>query len=165
MGTPQAGTAEAEQDGPATDRLGGWSLGRRGLLLVAMVAMFGVGSVVGDDHWWPVGPWRMFSTATPPSGAVVWNSIEIREAGLPGFRPAPLTPWTVGLNRAEVEGQIPEILADPDRLGTLARSHARLRPGEPEWVAVRLVRNEAVIVDRDPTGEIRTRVLATWGQP
>ena len=33
---------------------------------------------------------------------------------------APLTPENVGLNRAEIEGRIPQIVADPSRLGTLA---------------------------------------------
>jgi hypothetical protein len=161
VGAADAGTA-AE---PGLQRLGRWSVGWRVLLLAALVTMFGIGSVVGDDHWWPFGPWRMFSTSTPPTGAVVWMSIESREAGSTEFVPAPLTPWTVGLNRAEVEGQIPEILADPSRLGMLAHARSRLRPDLPEWTAVRLVRNEAVIVDRDPTGEVRARVVARWGTP
>lgn len=163
MGSP--GTRLDDGAPAAVERLGAVSTAWRGLVLVAMVGAFGLGSVIGDDHWWPAGPWRMFSTATPPSGAVTWNSIEIREDGEAQFRPAPITPWTVGLNRAEVEGQIPEIVADPSRLGTLAQAHQRLRPDEARWVAVRLVRNEAALLARDPTGEVRTRVLATWEQP
>ncbi len=116
----------------------------------------------------------MFSTSTAPTGAVVSMSLEIREAPPPGapgptddggWRTAPITLESVGLNRAEVEGRIPRIVETPALLGTLARSHARLRPDEPRWSAVRLVRNDAVIVDRRPTGEVRRSVLATWEAP
>ncbi len=134
--------------------------------LVAVVStLFLAGALVGDDHWWPFGPWRMFSTSTPPSGAVVSMSIEVRSPDDARWRPTPITLESVGLNRAEVEGRIPQITADPVRLGTLARSHARLRPDDRPWTAVRLVRNEVVIVDRRPTGEVRHVVLATWTAP
>jgi hypothetical protein len=76
-----------------------------------------------------------------------------------------LTPPNVGLNRAEIEGRIPQIEADPSRLGTLAASHAELRPDAPAWTALRVVRRLIVVVDRKPTGEVRTEVLAEWRAP
>ena len=134
----------------------------RALLTVVLAGLFLAGTLVGDDPWWPFGPWRMFSTATRPGGAVVAMSIQARTAEDPRWRPAPLDQTTVGLTRAEVEGRIPQIPTDPARLGTLAASHRRLRPQDPAWTGVRLVRRAAVLDGRSPTGEIRETVLAEW---
>lgn len=134
----------------------------RTVLVVVLAVGFMAGSLVGDDHWWPFAPWRMFSTSTAPSGAVVFMSLEVRSAQDADWRAVGLTPESVGLNRAEIEGRIPEIEADPSMLGTLAASHARLRPQDAPWVAVRIVRNASVLVDRAPTGEVRRTVVAQW---
>ncbi len=134
----------------------------RALLVLVLAAGFMSGSLVGDDHWWPFAPWRMFSTSTKPGGAVVYMSLEVRDADDADWRATGLTPEKVGLNRAEVEGRIPQIQADPSMLGTLAQSHARLRPDEARWVAVRIVRNESVLEGRAPTGEVRRTVVAQW---
>ncbi|MQA78246.1 MAG: hypothetical protein GEV10_07175 [Streptosporangiales bacterium] len=134
----------------------------RAVVLLVVSALFVAGSLVGDDHWWPFGPWRMFATATKPTGAVSVMSIEVRTTVSRQWTVAAINPSDVGLNRAEIEGQVPEIVADPDRLGTLAQSHERLRPDAPEWTDVRLVRRSSVIVDGAPTGQLRTTVLAVW---
>jgi hypothetical protein len=132
------------------------------VVLLAFATVFVLGSVVGQDDWWPFSPWRMFSTSTPPSGVVVAMALEVRTADHPSWRSTGLTPWNVGLNRAEVEGRIPQITSRPQLLGTLAESHARLHPDDAAWTAVRLVRRETVIVDRRPTGEVREREVASW---
>jgi hypothetical protein len=166
-----AAAVPGQPDGEQVVRLRPASVAWRAALAAVCAALFVTGALVGDDPWWPFGPWRMFSTSTAPSGAVVYMSLEVRsdravgEVPPGGWRPAPILLPTVGLNRAEVEGRIPQLTADPSMLGTLARSHARLRPGETAWTGVRVVRNEAVIVDRRPTGEVRRIVLATWTAP
>lgn len=131
-------------------------------LLGALTALFLAGSLVGQDSWWPFSPWRMFSTSQAPTGAVISMALEVQTPGDRSWQPVPITPGSVGLNRAEVEGRSGQIVADPALLGTLAASHARLRPGAPAWVAVRLVRHEAVVVDRRPTGEVRSTQVAVW---
>ena len=132
------------------------------LLVAALTALVVAGTLSGNDPWWPFGPWRMFATSTRPSTAVVVMAIEVRTADDSSWRPAPLTPNQVGLNRAEVEGRIPQIEAQPARLGTLAASHARLHPHAPAWTGVRLVRRDSVLHGRTPTGEVRSQVLAEW---
>ncbi len=131
-------------------------------LLAALAAAFVAGSVVGDDPWWPFGPWRMYSTSQAPTGSVWSTRIEVRTAEDDTWRPAPLSPANVGLNRAEVEGRIPRILADPALLGTLAESHSRLRPTSTAWVGVRVVRLHIGIVGGKVTGDDRAEVLAEW---
>ncbi|KGN31951.1 hypothetical protein N802_19025 [Knoellia sinensis KCTC 19936] len=143
-------------------------LGRawRAGLVVALTALFCAGSLVGNDHWWPFSPWRMFATSQAATGSVWSTGIEVRTADDPNtWVPARLTPENVGVNRAEVEGRIPQIQADPARLGTLAASHARLRPGSAAWLGLRVVRHKIIVVDREPTGEVETDVLAEWSAP
>jgi len=138
-----------------------WRTALAGILAVAFMA----GTVLGQDSWWPFGPWRMYATATPATGAVAVLSIEVRVAGDSTWQPAPLRPDTVGLNRAEIEGRIPKVTQDPAMLGSLARTHSRLRPDQPAWVGVRVVRVEQVLVDRRPTGEVRRQVVVSWPRP
>lgn len=147
-------------------RLGAAARTWRAVVIVTLTLLFCAGSVVGDDHWWPFSPWRMFSTSQAATGSVWSTGIEVRTADAPDdWVHASLTPENVGLNRAEVEGRIPQIEADPARLGTLARSHAELRPDAAAWVGLRVVRHKIVVVDRVPTGEVETDVLAQWSQP
>ena len=138
-----------------------WRATLAGVLAVAFLA----GTAVGQDTWWPFGPWRMYATATPPTGGVAVLAIEVLTADGGGWRPAPLTPSSTGLNRAEIEGRIPAVVAAPELLGALARTHSRLRPQDPAWVGVRVVRVEQVLVARRPTGEVRRRVVVTWPRP
>lgn len=131
-------------------------------MLGVLTALFVAGSIIGQDSWWPFSPWRMFSTSQAPTGAIIAMALEVQTVADPAWRAAPITPWTVGLNRAEVEGRSTQIAADPSMLATLATSHSRLRPDEARWTGVRLVRHETVVVDRRPTGEVRSTELARW---
>jgi hypothetical protein len=144
-------------------RLGAAAKAWRAAAVLILAALFCAGSLVGDDPWWPFSPWRMFSTSQAPTGSVISTGIEVQTADAPGeWVQAPLTPENVGLNRAEIEGRIPQVTADPARLSTLAASHAELRPHAPAWTALRVVRRQIVVVDRKPTDEVRTTVLAQW---
>ncbi len=154
-GAGRAGSAGAVRP------LGGPARSWRVLLLAVLTALFVAGSLKGNDTAWPFGPWRMFSTSQAPTGAVVAMAIQAETSDGQWFDAA-LSPSNVGLNRAEVEGRIPQIVSDPGMLGTLARSHSRLRPHEQPWIGVRVVRRASVIVDRVPTGEVDSSVLATW---
>jgi len=158
----------AAYPGPAAEPPhGALRLGRRGRawragLVVLLTVGYVSGSLVGDDHWWPLGPWRMFSTSTSPNASVTVSALQVQVAGDPAWRDTSLSPPNVGLNRAEVEGRQDQILADPAMLATLADAHARLSPDDDPWTGVRLVRRSTVLADRAPTGETRERVVAEW---
>lgn len=126
--------------------------------LVLIVA----GTAWGQDDHFPFGPFRMYSTSNAPDGPVNVVRIEAyTESG--GWRRAPLTPDNVGMNPAEVEGQLPRFVASPDLLGKLAATHARLQPDDQRWSGMRLVRRQYVLVDREPT-DIRESVIAEWSE-
>jgi hypothetical protein len=142
-------------------------LGRRArawrLALAACLAVgYLAGTLVGGDHWWPLAPWRMYSTSTAPTGAVSVPVLQVRVPGDATWRDTALTPASIGLTRAELEGRQDLVLRDPTLLGSIATTHARLRPDDEPWTGVRLVRRSTVIEDRSPTGEMRERVLAEW---
>lgn len=131
--------------------------------MLGLAGLFGLGSAVGDDHWWPVGPWRMFATSTDPDRAVVSTVIEVRtEDGANGWVPGSINLWTLGVNRAEVEGRLDRIRAEPQVLATLADTRARLRPDEPRWTAIRVVFERTHLRGGRPTGERTREVVATW---
>lgn len=138
------------------------------LFTLAVAVLLGLGAVVGDDHWYPVGPFRMFSTATPPDGYVSAMSLEVRVGdrndGTAWVRTA-LSPGNVGVNRAEVEGRVPEITTDPTLLRDLAQAHARMHPADAPWSGVRVIRNRTMIIDSQPTGTVETEVVSTWTAP
>ena len=135
-----------------------WRVG----VLAGLSVLFLAGSVVGQDDWWPFGPWRMFATSSAPSGSVIAFAVQVRTESDPAWHDVGLSPASIGLNRAEVEGRSGQIEADPAMLGTLAASHARLRPDDEPWAAVRLLRRETVLADRVPTGEVRETEIAVW---
>ncbi|MGE9807847.1 hypothetical protein [Janibacter sp. G1551] len=126
-------------------------------------ALFLTGTFVGDDPWWPFGPWRMYSTSTKATGAVWSTGVQITTAKAPGeWVDTNATPRNIGINRAELEGRFDQIEADPSMLATLAEAHARLHPEDDAWTGVRIVRRQFVIEDRQPTGEVRMDVFSTW---
>ncbi|MBT0768989.1 hypothetical protein KIH74_08630 [Kineosporia sp. J2-2] len=162
------GTDTTSLDEPAGDqvlRLGRPARATLTTALLLVAGLFLAGTFYGSDDWWPFGPWRMYATSTAPTTAIAVLTIEARQAGddSPGaWRPADLEPPTVGLNRAEIEGRMPAILADPSMLATLIESHSRLRPDDPAWTAIRIRREERLIENGRQTGETRTSIVAQW---
>ena len=143
-------------------------LGRIGrtwrVVLVAVLAvLFVLGSTVGDDHWWPFAPWRMFSTSTNPNRAVVSTVMEVRTDAHPDvWNRHAIRLRDVGLNRAEIEGRLARIREDPTMLATIAEAHERLRPERSRWLGIRFVFERHLLEGGKPTGEITREVVATW---
>lgn len=125
-----------------------------------VLALLAWGSWRADDDAFPVGPFVMFAFTTPSDGEV--RSAAVEAVGVDGRRvPVLLEPEEVGLRRAEMEGQIPRVVADPALLGALARAHERLRPEAVDWQQVDLVEHRVQLRDGRAIAE-STVVLATW---
>jgi hypothetical protein len=133
--------------------------GVRLVLGVALVVGLLLGSLWGDDWAFPFGPLRMYSTSSPPSGNVTYERFEARTADGRWVRTA-MSLQNVGLNRAEVEGRTPLIVADPALLGSIATAHGRLKPRSP-WTGLRLIKDYVHLSNGVPQGTTE-KVLATW---
>lgn len=125
-------------------------------LTAVVLALLLAGTLVGTDHDFPLGPFRMYSTTGRTNGAV-------RTADLVGIRAGreiDVRPEDVGLRRAELEGQYPRFRSDPRLLAALAGAF------EDEGVRLdelRLVqRIRRIRGGRRAGTPTETEVLATW---
>jgi hypothetical protein len=126
--------------------------------------VFGVllaGTFFGSDDLFPLGPFRMYATSSQATGEIAVVALEARtaEGEWTLVRPSPAS---VGMNVAEFEGQLPRFESDPELLGAVAASRQSLNPDEEPWVAVRIIREATVVVDKVPTGEVVRTVIAEW---
>jgi hypothetical protein len=131
--------------------------GRRVRLAASALVLLLVvgGSLWGSDHDFPFGPFRMYATAGRPTGAV-------RTASLVGIRHGKrftLQPETVGLRRAELEGQYPRFQSDPRVLAGVAEAYERKGVRLDE---LRLVERVRRIVNRKRVPGSTGHVLAVW---
>lgn len=146
--------------GPLPARLSGRARSVRLAATGLCVALLVVGTFWGDDDAFPFGPFRMYSTSTPPNGNI---HVMVLEARLPdgSWREVPLESVVVGVNRAEVEGQVPRFQSQPALVGRLVEAHDRLRPNEPRWTGARLIMRYLKLRDRRFVGT-EEKVVAEW---
>lgn len=127
---------------------------------VAVLAATLVGTLAGSDDSFPFGPFRMYSTSTNPNRWVRVVRLQARtEDGV--WRPAGLDPTSIGVNRAEVEGQIDRFREHPELLKSFVIARTRLRPRRPRWTGVRLVEQRLLLRNRRYVGTDE-RVTAEW---
>ena len=133
-------------------------LGVTGLVLGLLVT----GTVVGSDDHFPFGPFSMYSSAHDPNAGVVSNTVE---AVLDDGRVVAVSDGDTGMRRAEVEGQLPRFMKDPQILEQLAVAHERRQPDAPPYAAVRVVRRSYQLRDGRPAGAVTEDVVAEWVRP
>jgi hypothetical protein len=137
------------------------AVGRAGRLVAAAVvlALLLVGTVWGDDSAFPFGPFRMYATRADPNAPV----ISTRVVGLTGAgAEVRLSGGEVGLRRAEFEGQLPRLEADPELLGLLAGSYAQRHPSAPDLVSVQVVQRHFELRNGTQTGAFTDTVLVAY---
>ncbi len=133
----------------------------RGGATAAALALTLLGTAAGDDDHFPFGPFRMFSTKTSPDGAVRVSLI--RGVTVDGAE-VRLEMASFGLRRAEFEGQLERIAADPSLLGDLVEARARRRPDARQLREVRLISARWLLEDGRRVGYTETPV-AIWRRP
>ncbi|WP_066585438.1 hypothetical protein [Cellulomonas timonensis] len=132
--------------------------------LTATAAVLGVlatAQFVDTNDWFPFGSLSQYATARDLNGTVKSISIEAVNASGETLR-VPLNQTGVGVGRAEIEGQLGRILADPALLQSIADAHAGLHPDEPAYTELTVVRSTRALVDGRPSGEPTHEALATW---
>ena len=131
----------------------------RAALTAALAALLLAGTAVGSDDDFPFGPFSMYAGRHDPNGQVVSTRVEAVDAtgGV-----TVVDERSTGMKRAEIEGQVGRLSADPSLLGALSRAHDALRPDEPAYAEVRVVERSFLLRDSEPTGEAVERVVARW---
>ena len=127
----------------------------------AFLALLLAGTAVGDDEHFPFGPFRMYSTRNELDGQV--NAARVRITTQEGELDLSIEPRSFGLRRAEIEGQIPRIVEDPDLLEHLGHAYENIHPG----VRAESVELYFVITDLEggrPVSEME-KTIATWTAP
>jgi hypothetical protein len=112
--------------------------GRRIRVLVVAVAavLLLYGTVAGGDRDFPFGPFAMYAGHHPANGVI--RSTVLRATTADG-RQVPVTTAASGLRRAELEGQLHQLVTHPARLGRLATLQQRRHPGTSPYVEIRIV--------------------------
>jgi hypothetical protein len=139
------------------------SRGAKARRLVAVAAAAGVllyGSAYGEDDLWPFGPMVQYAFRTDPDGEIRSTFIDADTTDGRRTR-VNLSTGGVGIARAEVEGQLTKIVAEPWRLQDLATAQRRLHPDAPQFARLYLRQQVIDLQGGRKTGE-RTETLATW---
>lgn len=134
-----------------------WRLGA----LVAALALLLYGSAWGDDDLFPFGPMSQYSFRIDPDGEVraLWVEADLLDGT---HRRLDISNSDdIGVARAELEGQLHLIIADPERLAPLAEAWRRLHPERPALRRITVGQDVIELSDGRPSGR-RTDVFTTW---
>lgn len=137
--------------------LGPYAVLWRLAVTAAVVTTVCLGTWVGNDDWWPFAPMSQYAFSVKNDGVI--NSLTMDALTVDGeVVRVPLSKEKIGIERAEIEGQAPRIVARPELLQDIAVLHARLLPHEPPYRIIYL-RNTSTKIG---TGAATIYTLATW---
>ena len=147
--------APVEQSAPVTHGLSRRSRVSRLAAAGAVLALLTTGTLVGSDHDFPFGPFRMYATRDDPNGAIVQAVVLARTAD---GRTVDVTDTAGAPRRSELEGRLSTFEADPALFDPLGPAYVDATAGV---VSVSLIRREFRLADgrRSATVDIP---LATW---
>jgi hypothetical protein len=117
-------------DPDPVQRLGRSAIVWRSAVLVGGTLLVIWGTVFGTDNAWPFGPMSQFAFRAGPNDGIHSVFLQVRNTEGRIFI-VPISPGQVGTGRAEVEGQMTRIRADPALLKDLAVSYHEIHPNEP----------------------------------
>ena len=131
-------------------------------LVVVVLAVLTSSQLLKSNDFFPFGSLSQYARGTDPNGEVRATKITAVTAD-GSVRRVPLGARGVGIERAEIEGQLDRIIADPSLLEGIARAYSGLHPERDPLVHVTVVRVSSTLRDGKPSGEEETEeVLAEW---
>jgi hypothetical protein len=143
--------------GRGQEVLGPYRMLWRLAVTASVVTLVCLGTWIGNDQWWPFGPMSQYAFSVRNDGVI--NSLTIDALTVDGdVVRVPLSKEQLGIERAEIEGQAPRIVAQPALLQDIAVLHRRRMPGEPAYAVLYLRNTSTQITTRGQT----VRTLATW---
>jgi hypothetical protein len=127
----------------------------------AVAVLLFYGSAWGQDDLFPFGPMNQYSFRTDPNGEIraLWLAADTAAGNR--FRLNIASSADVGIARAEIEGQLGRIIADPSQLQELAQAYARLHPDRPRLTRLTVGQDVRLLHHGRPAGT-RTDVFTHW---
>lgn len=141
-------------------RLASASVAWRLAVLATLTVLVTWGTVRGNDVDWPFAPMAQFAFRVGADDSIRSTFLQGGTADGAVYV-VPMTSPTVGMGRAEVEGQIPAMQRDPRLLGELATAYRNLHPARPPLVRLWL-RQDVVRLRQGRERGTRIDLLATW---
>lgn len=139
--------------------MGVWGRRWRVAVTVALVSLTMAGTVWGLDDDFPFAPFRMYTTArdldAPVNDTWPWA---IDDTG----REFRLTQASIGVRRAEIEGQLGRFSEEPERMEALAVAYEERNPDAAPVVEVQIRTRRIEMRGGSPTGEETVVVRASW---
>ncbi|HLQ81641.1 MAG TPA: hypothetical protein VK122_11150 [Brachybacterium sp.] len=149
---------------PSSSSLPTASMVWRVLAVLGCVAVLSVGGLTRSNDLFPFGVLDQFSTGTDPDGEVVSTCLQGIRGG--GERvEIPFGQRSVGIERADVENNLPAIEADPQLLAPLAAEYERRHPGQAPLRALVLCQRVTQLQDGAAHGEPELVEIARWEAP
>lgn len=133
----------------------------RVILVGIGLIILSIAQIISTNDWFPLGSLSQYSYARPldsPTKAVRIRALT--EAG--NDRGVSLSKGGIGIERAEIEGQVQRIIDNPQMLEGIARAYSERNPENPAFVELRMERVIRYVEDGKPTGEEDIEVLTTW---
>ncbi|WP_432572986.1 hypothetical protein [Kineococcus sp. SYSU DK005] len=144
-------------------RLGAAALLWRSAAAVVFLLLLSAGTLRGTDDGWPFAPMSQYAFAVDLDGEV--RSPYVQGTGTDGVvRRVPLTAGGVGVERSEVEGQLPRFVRDPSLLEALAAAHAARHPERVRFASLEL-RQRVSDLAGGRVVRVRDDLLASWTVP
>jgi hypothetical protein len=141
-------------------RVGPAGLTVRLAALAAGVVLVVHGTLWGNDVQWPFAPMSQFAFRVGTNDAIRSLYLSARDVRGREFV-VPLSPPSLGIGRAEVEGQLPAIQRDPALLKDLIEPYPRLHPGAPALQQVWLRQKVTILHSGREDGEY-LETLVGW---
>jgi len=140
------------------------SRGRRIRVAVtlAIAGLLLYGTLWGQDDFFPFGPFRMYATTDKLDAPVFDTRFEIVDAS---GRTVELTEVNTGIRRAEIEGQLARIEADPALLRVVDQAYVARNPHAPAPVKVQVIVRWHELKGGVETGVYTDQTAATWDVP
>src|SRR5918996_91282 len=133
----------------------------RTVATATIIVLLLLGTFWGQDDHFPLGPFRMYSTRNSLDGRVNAARLELSFSNGDVVETG-ISPRSVGLRRAEIEGQQDRFEARPQLLRHLADAYESLHPEAPPIVGVRMLDVIVQLRDGRPSGGPVEQTLATW---
>ena len=141
--------------------LGARSKAWRLTVVAVVLAVLLSSQFLKSNDFFPFGSLSQYAKGTDPNGSVRATKITALTTSGAEVR-VPLGARGVGIERAEIEGQLTRIIDDPSLLEGVARAYSGMHPEREPLAHITVTRMSSELRDGKPSGEESEEVLTAW---